>query len=278
MIGTRVVTPYLVDLPEVGPLRRLWDRLGWNFALLAEGAAIIGLWQLLVVGARIWDPTIVPPPSEVLAAFASSVRNGIFFDNLSLSLQNVIIGYALAATVGVVIGLLMATIPIIDTALAPFVWTLYATPRAALIPVIVLWLGFGHGSQVTVVFLLVVFPVLVNVMAGAASVDRTLIQAGRVFGATRMSLYRSVILPFALPHTLTGLRLGIARALVGVVVAEHFGSAGGLGYMIVRASASFDLATSFAILVVLFILANVGMTLLDVVRRRVAPWYEESGA
>lgn len=272
------VVPYLIDLPQPGPLRRLANQLGWNFALVLEAVAIIALWQFLVVGARVFDPTLAPPPTDVLAAFSSSVSKGIFFNNLNLSLQNAVGGYAIAALVGIVVGILMGTIPIVATALAPFVWTLYATPRAALIPLIVLWFGFTNLTQMTVVFLLVVFPVLVNVMAGAQAADRALIQMGEVFGASRPKLYQHVILPFALPYTLTGLRLGIARALVGVVVAEHFGSTGGLGYMIVRASASFDLATSFAVLVVLFILANVGMGVLDVARRRLAPWYEESSA
>ncbi len=273
---TEATVPYLLAMPRPSVPRRLWDRSGWSLAIALEVVAIIALWEYLVVGAAVWNRDFLPAPTDIAESFRLMAASGYLLEHLAFSLQNFVIGYLLASVVGVALGLLMGTIPFVSLALGPFVWAMYATPRIAIAPLLVIWLGFGAESKVVIIVLMTVFPVLLNVMVGTKQVDQSLLRAARVFGATRMDLYRKVILPFTLPYTLTGLRLGISRALIGVVVGEFIGSAAGLGYMIVRASAQFDLATSFAVVAILLLIANVTMTLLDMARRRVAPWYRES--
>ncbi len=258
--------------------RRIAARWGWNATLVLEVAALLLLWQIAVDGFKVWSPEMMPPPSEIWRAFATSVRTGVLANNFWFSVQNFIGGYLLAALLGLSAGLVLGSSQLLNELLMPFVWTLYAVPRIALAPLIVLWLGFGHASKMIVIFLMAVFPILVNTMEGVRAVDPSLLHAGRVFGATRRDLYLKVVLPASLPLVLTGLRMGIGRGLVGVVVGEFIGSAAGLGYMIYRSSASFDMATAFAITLLLVVMANVSMAALTTLKRRLAPWDEEGAS
>ncbi len=266
---------HLRPIPPRGLLRRVWDRIGWNVALFLEIVAIIVIGQVMVSGLGLFNPEFVPPPSDIWGAFVRMAEKDVLVDNIWFSLSNFAIGFLLAAVVGILFGLALGTIRTVRTLAGPVVWIAYSTPRVALAPLIVMWLGFGPSSKIAVIFLMAVFPIIINVWVGASSVDQTLLRAGRVFGASNVDLYRKVTLPYILPYTLTGLRLGIARGLVGVVIAEFIGSAAGIGYMIRLLSSEFDLAGALALTLVLMLAANVSMILLDLIRRRLAPWYRE---
>ncbi len=275
---------HLRPIPPRSVPRRVWDRIGWNVALFLEIVAIIVLVQIMAGGLTIFDvvvvsplvnPEFTPPPTAIWDAFARLAERNLLIDNIWFSLSNFAIGFVLAAIVGILLGLALGTISTVRTLVGPVVWIAYSTPRVALAPLIVMWLGFGAESKIVVIFLMAVFPIIINVWVGASSVDQTLLRAGRVFGASNVQLYRKVTLPYILPYTLTGLRLGIARGLIGVVIAEFIGSAAGVGYMIRLLSSEFDIAGALALTIVLMITANVAMILLDLIRRRLAPWYRE---
>lgn len=277
MSADAFVPAHIVALPVEPRARRLVRRFGWSAGVVLEVAAIIGLWQFIVDGLHLGNPDFVPPPSEIWAALARLAGTGVLAANLGFSVGNFVGGYLLAATCGVGVGLAMGMSPFVNTALGPFVWTLYATPRIVIAPLLVIWFGFGSPSKIAVIFLLAFFPILLNVLVGVREVDRQLLRAGAIFGAGRWDLVVKVVLPSILPYTLTGLRLGVGRGLIGVVIGEFIGSAAGLGYLIVRSSARFDLAESLAICAVLLVMANLSMAALELARRRIAPWYRESG-
>jgi NitT/TauT family transport system permease protein len=139
-------------------------------------------------------------------------------------------------------------------------------------PLLTLWLGIGLAAHVAVVFIVVVFPVLINTYAGLANSDRDLIEVARSFGANQMQIFSKIQFPGALPFIVAGLRQGIARGLVGVVVAELFGSHAGLGYLILISGQQFDPAGLF---VGILIFALAGVAAVEAVRfieRRIAPW------
>lgn len=259
-------------------LRRIWDRIGWNVALFIEIVAIIVLAELMISTFGWAKRDFVPPPSDIWSALYRLGERGVLLDNVWFSLVNFAVGFLLAAVVGILLGLALGTIGTFRTLIGPIVWIAYSTPRVAVAPLIVMWLGFGAESKVAVIFLMAIFPIIINVWVGAGSVDQTLLRAGRVFGASSMDLYRKVTLPYILPYTLTGLRLGIARGLIGVVIAEFIGSAAGVGYMIRVLSSEFDLAGAMALTLILMVAANLAMIVLDMVRRRLAPWYREGAA
>jgi NitT/TauT family transport system permease protein len=265
-------------LPERSRLQRTWDRVGWNVLLFLEIVILIVVLEVLVEGFRVWSPKFVPPPSDIGESFLQLIDKRDLLHHIAFSLGNFVVGFLLAAVIAIPVGLVMGTLTRFRQVASPIVWMFYATPRVALAPLLVMWLGYGGASKVAVIFLMAVFPILISVWSGAESVDQTLLRAGRVFGAGRGDLYRKVILPSILPYVLTGLKLGVARGIIGVVIAEFIGSTAGIGYLIGILSSEFEIAGAVALTLVLMVTAMVSMKLIDLIQRRVAPWYREEAA
>ena len=177
------------------------------------------------------------------------------------SLTNFVIGYLLAVVVGIVFGLALGLFRTFHTMAGPLVWVSYATPRSAIAPILIMALGFGYESKVAIIFLFAVFPILINVWVGARSVDQSLLRAGRIFGAKRLDLYTKVVLPSILPYLLIGLKLGVSRGIIGIVIAEFLGSPGGVGYLTkILVHTDFDMAGALALVVILLVTASISLT------------------
>ncbi len=256
-------------------LRRTWERIGWSVGLGIEILAIILLIELMITGFGLANPDFFPPPSQILDALSRLFEKDVLAKNVIFSLTNFVLGYLLAVVVGVIVGLALGVFRTFRTMAGPLVWVSYATPRAAIAPILIMALGFGYESKVAIIFLFALFPILINVWVGARSVDPTLMRVGRIFGAQRMDLYTKVVLPSILPYLLIGLRLGVSRALIGIVIAEFLGSSAGIGYLIKRLASEFDMAGALALTLILMVTAAVSLKILDIVRRRLAPWYTE---
>src|SRR5207344_2486488 len=154
----------------------------------------------------------------------------------------------------------------------PYIMILYATPMVALIPFILSLMGFGFVPKVLVVFLFAVFPILYNTVEGARSIKPELIEVARSFRSGEWALWREVMLPYTLPYTMTGVRQAIGRALVGMIAAEFFLSATGLGQLIMSASQNFDTGGVFASILVIGLL-GVALTRLGlVIEQHFARW------
>jgi NitT/TauT family transport system permease protein len=158
----------------------------------------------------------------------------------------------------------------------PWVSMLYATPILALGPLFILWLGIGVVSKIAVIFLVAVFPILINTLVGLTTTDRILLDVARSLGASPQQIYMKVRMPAALPYIIAGLRLSVARALVGVVVAELFGARAGLGFLILMSSQSFDTAAMFVGVIVLAVAGVASVAALKWVEKRMAPWRFEN--
>ena len=166
-------------------------------------------------------------------------RSGTLASDAIVSLSEFGAGLALAVAVGVPAGLVLGTFPTLRYLLDPPVMAIYATPQLALLPIFVLWLGIGMASKIAVVFIGASIPIVVNSMAGVRQVDRSLVVAARSFCATRLDVFLKVILPASLPAVLIGIRLGLSRAVLGVVVAEMYVSQEGIGNQIMRLGSAF---------------------------------------
>ena len=188
------------------------------------------------------------------------------------SFQEFFLGYIIAAVLGVVLGLLLATNQKMRDYLEPWVSFLYAVPLVAIAPLFIVAFGIGIMSKVVVIFLVAVFIILVNTEVGVLSTDPHLIEAARSFGASRLQIFRKVLLPAALPFIIAGLRLGMARGLVGVVVAELFGAKAGLGFLILASAQVFDTASLFVGVLVLAIGGYLGVEALKFIETKLAPW------
>jgi ABC-type nitrate/sulfonate/bicarbonate transport system permease component len=220
--------------------------------------AFLILWE---VAARLdlINPVVVSNPSRIAVAFAAQLQSGELFADLRVSLIEFAVGFALSALVGIALGIAMGLSKLTEYAIDPFVWFLYSSPLIAFYPLIIVWLGFGFTTVVAITFLLSFVSIVVNTLAGVHGVDPQLVRAVRAFGGTRLAVVAKVILPAAVPMIIAGLRIGLGRALHGVVLGEMFSSNAGLGYRITFYAAHLRTADVFVpltILVVIGLLIN----------------------
>lgn len=202
------------------------------FALLVFGA-----WE---IGGRLTNPILLPPFSSVVVAFVEILLDGSLIEAMGESLRLLFIGFGIAAAVAFVMGIVIGRYRALDQMLSPFINALYATPDIALVPLILVWFGFGLPGRVVVVFLAAFFAILYNVYAGVKDAPRDLIEVSRSFGVrSELGILRAVVLPSAVPFIMAGLRLGIGRAVVGMAIAEVFLRLGGIGGLIMGYGSAF---------------------------------------
>ena len=231
--------------------------------------AILGGWEWY---GRRTSPLLFTYPSAIAAAGAKLAVTGAFWMALGQSLAVLSAGLGLSIVIGVAVGLAIGRSRVIEGLLQVPIDALYATPTVALVPVIVLWVGFGPAAKVVVVFLFSVFAIVINTARGVKEVDPELIEVARSYLAGEVGLWKDVVLPSALPYVVTGVRLAVGRALVGVVIAEFYTAIAGLGYLILLYANSFQTARVFVPVVILMALGVLLTWLLQLVETRLAPW------
>lgn len=243
--------------------RRLW------LIRLAAIVVVFGGWEGL---GRQVSPLFMSYPSAVAAAAVRLAGTGELWEALQSSLTLLVSGFVIAALIGVSLGLLIGRYRGMEAATDWLVNALYATPLVAVIPLVTLWFGLGASAKLFIIVILAVFPILINTAAGVRDVPATLIDVGTAFAANERQIFTKIILPAAVPFMMTGLRLGVGRAIIGMVVAEFFTAITGLGALIVKYGNQYDTASMF-VPIFLLMLLGVGLTLL--LRRAetaVAPW------
>jgi NitT/TauT family transport system permease protein len=231
----------------------------------------LGLWE---VAAQVgWlNPVILSSPSRIAVAFIGQWQSGQFIGDLGVSVAELVIGFALSAVIGVAVGIAMGLNRITEYALDPFVWFLYSTPLVALYPLIVVWLGFGFATVIAITFMLTVIPIAVNTFSGVKSVDPSLICAVRVFGGSNTDVILKAVLPASLPLVLAGFRIGLSRALIGVVLGEMFSSNAGLGFRMTVYAAHLKTADVFVPLVTFVIIGIITTQLAIMLEGRLQSW------
>ncbi len=231
----------------------------------------LALWEILS-RFLVANSLFLAAPSQIVVAIVDLARSGQLWHHVGISAAEFAVGYVIASVLGIALGLAMASSATAKQALQPWVSGFYATPTIALAPLFILWMGIGIWSKVVVVITLVLFPVTINTEAGLRTTSERLIEMLRSFGATRMQIFRKVSLPSAVPFILAGLKLGIGRGLIGVVVAELFGSRAGLGNLISQSSDSFNMPNLFAGVVILAMAGIVMTAGFGWVEQRLVPW------
>jgi len=218
------------------------------------------------------NPLFTSSPSRVVIAAYEMFADGSIIEHIEVSAYEFLLGYGLAIVIGVPLGILMGWYSRIDAVLEPFVSALYATPRIALLPLILIWLGIGIASKIAIVFLGAVFPILVNTVTGVRTVEADFIKVARSYGCNDRQMFLTVVLPSSVPMLLAGLRLGLGHALVGIVVGEMYGATKGLGFLIATAGARFQ---TDQVMVGIILIAGAGMALTELLRaieRRFERW------
>lgn len=216
--------------------------------------------------------SVIPPPQTVLTALGGQLLTGALFDHVASSLARSMLGYAVAAAVGIPLGLLMGTSSVARGLLQAPVELLRPVSSIAWIPLAILWFGIGLTSVVFVTFIVCVFIILLNTVAGVMEVQADMVKAARTLGAGRRVVFQKVVVPSALPAILLGLRVALSGAWGGVVVAEMIASQNGVGYMIHHAQITFQPAL---VIGGMFVIGVVGYLLnrgFLVVERRLVPY------
>lgn len=257
------------------PLRSGRSQAWWRLAVVAEIALVLGLWEA-VAAAGILQANFLPPPSAIVGSFIELVGTPSFFGDLTYTLTNLAIGLAIACAIGITIGLTVGWFKVLETTVGPLLWVLYVTPKVALAPLIILWLGIGPPSQIALVFLLAVYPLMLNTIDGVKTIDLSLLRAARVFGATGARLFLRVILPATLPFVLVGLRRGVALGFIGAILGEFLGGSVGIGKTLQLAVFNFRLADALAIVAIMLLVTNAVLLAVDLARKRLAPWHADS--
>jgi ABC-type nitrate/sulfonate/bicarbonate transport system permease component len=242
---------------------------------LVSVVAVLSLWEAAV---RIFEPStvIIVGPSAIPPAFIDLALSGALWEHFSTSMRQFALGYVVAALIAIPLGLFMGASRRAHDYGDPWLTALYATPSVALAPLFIIWLGFGDASHVSIIALVAFFPVIINTVDGVHAVERDLTEVGVAFRASRREVFWQVHLPGAMPYIFTGLRLAMARALVGIVVADLFGAQAGLGYLILTSSQLFQTANLFVGVVILAALGVLFTSGLRALQKRLTPWQVET--
>jgi ABC-type nitrate/sulfonate/bicarbonate transport system permease component len=236
---------------------------------LVSLCVMLTLWQ--IVGSQI-DPILFTTPVAVFRAAVKMIGSGELWQYLAPSLLVFVYGLALATVAGISMGLALARYRLLDAAFDIYITFLYSTPTVALVPLIVLWAGYDMMAKVIILFLFAFFPLVINTYQGVKNVDKNLLEVGKAFRCSERQLWTNIIIPAALPFIVTGLRLAVGRALIGMVLADLYTAISGIGYLIVRTASTFQIDRMFVPIVTLGLLGVLSTALLRLLEKKVAPW------
>ena len=246
--------------------------LRWRNALLGIGtmAFFLLLWEL-APALELVNPLFSSSPSRIFVAAQWLFANGLWYD-IGVSTSEFALGFGLAVVIGIPVGVALGWYPTLRAMFEPMVMALYSVPRVALVPLLILWLGIGLESKVAVVFLGVVFSIVVSVTSGMGTADGVLVRCARAFGASERQVLWTVVLPGSVPFIITGLRLGVGRGLIGIVVGEMVASQAGIGHMMARAGATFQTDKVFVGVILLAIFGLLMSSSFQWLESRVDAW------
>jgi NitT/TauT family transport system permease protein len=230
------------------------------------------IWQIYSLFSE--SPLIVGP-IEVAIASIGMIQDGTLVAAAGESGMVFLTGILAGVSLGLLLGLLIGRFRIVDLALDPYLSAIYATPLVAIVPLLVVALGFGFSAKVVIVMIFAFFPVVINTAAGVRGVPVDLEELSKMYCSNELQSWRDIVLPSSLPFIITGIRLAVGRALIAVVVAEFSTAVTGLGYLILRKSRRFEMAESIVPVILLMITGFVLYNLLKKSEKKLAPWATE---
>ena len=261
-----------LDLLKSQPFR-LTDYL--RLVRAASVVLFVVLWEIF---GRDVNPLFLSYPTAIAKAFVQLLIAGELQRQAIGSLEVYAIGLSAALVLGILLGLLMGRYRLVEYLLDPYVYALDATPRVALIPLLLLWFGLGAPAKIAVVFLSGIFPVLMNTFSGVRTVSGGLVDIGRAYGAGEGKIFTKIIVPAALPFIMSGVRLAVGRALIGIITAEMFTAVTGMGALLIRYSSAMATDKFFVPVIFLALLGVILSGAVEALQRRLAPWKETERA
>jgi NitT/TauT family transport system permease protein len=237
---------------------------------LAAMLGAVALWYALVILLQI-PKYILPLPGDVYRRIVEDF--GFLLWNALVTIYVTLGGFALSILLGVPIAVALVASPTLDRALMPWLVLSQTFPKVALAPLIVVWFGLGIMPKLLVTFLVAFFPIVISTLVGLRSVERELLELAQSMRATQLQIFWHFRMPMALPNLFAGLKVSVAFAVVGAVIAEWVGASAGLGYLLMRANGNLDTELLFAVLVALMIIGVALYYAVETVERLAIPWH-----
>ena len=247
---------------------------GWfkreRIAPIIAGAALLAAWEFYV---RANLPDFVATPSGIVAALPSTIANTSFWAAVLASLRAMIEGVAIGSAAGILVGVAMGRVRQINWFLSSYIRALYALPLIALVPLVIIWVGYQPAARMIIVIISAFLPVAVSTADGTRAVPNEYLDVGRMFGARPRHVWFGIALPTALPHIVAGIEMGFARGITNAIAVEVLASIEGMGMSIFEKSAQLNENASLVYVLALAVFAVGVRSLMIRARRRLAPWY-----
>ena len=275
MTDTRALQADIASAGEsAAPDQGLRNRFGPALYGVVSVAVLLVVWEVLprIMTLKAGTKLFFTTPGQIVGTLWNLFASGAIWTPLGVSASGFALGLGLAIVVGLPLGVLIGRSRVLNAMLDPFITAFNATPRLVFLPLVMLWFGLGLWTKVVIVFIGALFPLLINTYEGVRNADKTLINVVRSFGASEWDVARLVVVPNAMPYIIAGLRLAIGRAVLGVVVAEFFGSESGLGVMMVQAAGRYQVDVVFSGLIVFAVLSLALTAMVQVLENRLSRW------
>jgi NitT/TauT family transport system permease protein len=246
----------------------------WISTLLSIVVLVV-IWKLVIA---IFDvsPFVLPQPEDVLSGVKELVNSNGFWSDVRVTLTETIVGFLIALVLGIVLGTILGRVLWLEQAMRPVIVASQVVPKVALIPLFIIWFGFGITSKIIIVAMLAFFPILLNVILGVRSVDTGHRDVMRSLNASRWETFRRLEYPSTLPYILAGMEVGIVFAVVGAVVGEYLGGDQGLGFRIVTSLNNLKAEELFAVILVLTLFGFLLYLAVVALKRFLIPWHDST--
>jgi len=236
---------------------------------VAAVGIVLAAWQLSGLSL---NPILISTPGEVASELVSMFRGGSILEPLAESLEELVIGGVAGILVGMGLGVLMGRYRLVETVLGPFVNFFNATPLVVVIPLVIIWVGIGQQARLLFVFLITLWPVLLNTLAGIRNASAGYAEVGAAFGLSESQVLRRITIPGAVPYILAGARVSVGLAIIGMIVSEMEVSLTGLGNLLITYGNSFLTGKLLAVVFVASMFGVGNVLLLKWVQRTFFPW------
>lgn len=254
-------------------MKRFFLRHGVWISTPILALLLFAAWDAYVEAFAI-SPMILPTPLQVARGIVQLMADPRTLGHVWVTLYETLSGFFIAVIVGVGLGVPLGKFRWLERTFNPFIIALQVMPKVALVPIFIVWFGFGSGSKIVMAAVLAFFPIMTNTILGIKSVDPGHKDVMTSLNASSLATFREMELPATLPYVLTGAEIGIVLAVIGAIVGEYLGGNRGLGYLAVATLNAFDVQAMFAVIFILTLLGFVLYFAVAAVRRRLTPWHE----
>ena len=239
---------------------------------VASIVVLIIIWKLVIAVFDV-SPFVLPQPEDVVGGVRDLVSENTFWTDVRITLTETLVGFGIAIVLGIGLGTLLGRVVWLEQAMRPVIVASQVVPKVALIPLFIIWFGFGITSKIIIVAMIAFFPMLLNTILGVRSVDEGQRDVMRSLNATRWQTFRRLEYPSTLPYILAGMEFGIIFAVIGAIVGEYLGGDQGLGYQIVTSLNNLEAERLFAVIFCLTFFGFILYLLVVSIKRFLFPWH-----